>query len=171
MIMCLSGVTCLPFGLLFQWASNINCYPLTNEVVKGYSNATVFPWHPCEHSRINILQWILTKLGTYLVLKRIWNPIDFQGHRFKFLGKGIHHALCCPCWYWWNCWPSLFKLSFLNQGTVKVGYPWFFVIESIYRFLQHHQSQILMPPEKNYKGWEKVKVLWLKKSLLKWSRN
>jgi hypothetical protein len=39
--------------------------------------------HPCEHSRINILQWIFTKLGTYLVLKRIWNPIDFQGHRSK----------------------------------------------------------------------------------------
>jgi hypothetical protein len=35
--------------------------------------------HPCEHSRINILQWILTKLGTYLDLKRIWNAIDFQG--------------------------------------------------------------------------------------------
>ena len=34
--------------------------------------------HPCEHSRINILQWILTKRGTYLVLKRIWNPIDFK---------------------------------------------------------------------------------------------
>jgi hypothetical protein len=32
--------------------------------------------HPCEHSRINILQWILTKLGTYLVLKRIWNSIE-----------------------------------------------------------------------------------------------
>jgi hypothetical protein len=28
--------------------------------------------HPCEHSRINILQRILTKLGTYLFLKRIW---------------------------------------------------------------------------------------------------
>ena len=27
------------------------------------------------------LQWILTKLGTCLILKRIWNPIDFQGHR------------------------------------------------------------------------------------------
>jgi hypothetical protein len=26
-------------------------------------------------------QWILTKLGTYLDLKRIWNPIDFQGQR------------------------------------------------------------------------------------------
>jgi hypothetical protein len=53
-------------------------YPLANEnlaieVAKGYSNATVRPPHPCKHSRINILQWILTKLGTYLVLKRIWN--------------------------------------------------------------------------------------------------
>jgi hypothetical protein len=25
----------------------------------------------------------LSKLGTYLVLKRIWNPIDCQGHRVK----------------------------------------------------------------------------------------
>jgi hypothetical protein len=39
--------------------------------------------NPCEHSRINILQWILTKLGTYLVLKRIWNHIDFQGQRSR----------------------------------------------------------------------------------------
>ena len=44
------------------------------------------------NTRINILQWILTKLGTYLVLKRIWNPIDFQGqgHRVKFL---LHNNL------------------------------------------------------------------------------
>ena len=44
-------------------------YPLANEVAKGYSNATVRPsFHNifCEHSRINILQWILTKLGTCL---------------------------------------------------------------------------------------------------------
>ena len=39
--------------------------------------------HPCEHSRINVLQWILTKPGTYLVLRCVWNPIDFQGHRSK----------------------------------------------------------------------------------------
>ena len=66
-------------------------YPLANKVAKGYSNATVRPSHPCEHSRINILQWILTKLGTYLVLKRIWNPIDFQGqsHWVKFLPHNI----------------------------------------------------------------------------------
>ena len=67
------------------------CYPLTNEVAKGYSNATVRPSvrpsHSCEHSRINILQWILTKLGTYLVLKRIWNPIDFLGQRSRSPGQ------------------------------------------------------------------------------------
>jgi hypothetical protein len=22
---------------------------------------------------------------------------------------------CLFCWYWWNCWPSLFKLSFHNK--------------------------------------------------------
>ena len=70
-------------------------YSLANEVAKGYSNATVRPSfvrpsHPCEHSRINILQWILTKLGTYLVLKRIWNPNDFQGHRSKVKVTGSH---------------------------------------------------------------------------------
>jgi hypothetical protein len=67
------------------------CYPLANEVVKGYSNTTFRPsvllQHPCEHPRINILQWMLTKLGTYLVLKRIWNPIDFQGQRSRSPGQ------------------------------------------------------------------------------------
>jgi hypothetical protein len=43
--------------------------------------------NPCEHSRINILQWILTKLGTYLVLKRSWNPIDFQGQKSRSQGQ------------------------------------------------------------------------------------
>jgi hypothetical protein len=52
---------------------------------------SVRPSHPCEHSRINILQWILTKLGTYLVLRRVWNPIDFQGqsHWVNFLPCNI----------------------------------------------------------------------------------
>jgi hypothetical protein len=39
--------------------------------------------HILVNTRINILQWILTKLGTYLVLKRILNPIDFQGQRSR----------------------------------------------------------------------------------------
>jgi hypothetical protein len=75
-------------------------YPLANAVAKGYSNATVLPSvrpsHPCEHSRINILQWILTKLGTYLVLKRIWNPktgshyIEVMKFVNKIMSIGIH---------------------------------------------------------------------------------
>ena len=48
---------------------------------------SVCPSHPCEHSRINILQWILSKLGTYLVLKRIWNSIDFQGQKSRSPGQ------------------------------------------------------------------------------------
>jgi hypothetical protein len=36
--------------------------------------------------RINILQWILTKLSTYLEHRRVWNPIDFQGQRSRSLG-------------------------------------------------------------------------------------
>jgi hypothetical protein len=39
--------------------------------------------HPCERSRIKILQWIFTNLDTYIVLRRIWNPIDFQGQRSR----------------------------------------------------------------------------------------
>ena len=61
-------------------------YPLANEVAKGYSNATVRPSvrHILVNTlRINILQWILTKLGTYLVLRRIWKASDFQGHTSK----------------------------------------------------------------------------------------
>jgi hypothetical protein len=28
---------------------------------------------------------------------------------------------CSFCWYWWKCWPSLFKISFHNEHfTVKV---------------------------------------------------
>jgi hypothetical protein len=73
--------------IIFLKISNIY-YPFANKVAKGYSNATIRPSvHPCEHSRINILQWILTKLGTYLVLKRIWNPIDFQGQRSRSPGQ------------------------------------------------------------------------------------
>jgi hypothetical protein len=46
----------------------------------------------------------LTKLGTYNVLKSLRESgtllifkVKGQGHWVKFLGKGIRHALCCPC--------------------------------------------------------------------------
>ena len=41
------------------------------------------------NTRSNILQWILTKLSTYLILRRVWNRIDFQGHWVKFLPCNI----------------------------------------------------------------------------------
>ena len=69
----------------------ICCYPLANEVAKGYSNATVCPSHPCEHSRINILQWILTKLGTSLGESGTLLIFKVKGrcHRVKFLPHNI----------------------------------------------------------------------------------
>ena len=59
---------------------------------------SVRPSHPCEHSRINILQWILTNIGTYLVLKRIWNPIDFQGHMSKIKVTGSNFYRITSLW-------------------------------------------------------------------------
>jgi hypothetical protein len=41
---------------------------------------------------VNILQWILTKLGTYLDLKRIWNPIDFQEQRSRSQGLNFRRG-------------------------------------------------------------------------------
>ena len=58
--------------------------------------------------KINILQWILTKLGTCLVLKRIWNPIDFQGHCVKFFGRG-YATLCVAVVLF--CSPRLVKFA------------------------------------------------------------
>jgi hypothetical protein len=45
----------------------------------------------------------------------------FQIHIKEMFSRVIWYLLrqwvkvrggCCFCWYWWNCWPSLFKLSF-----------------------------------------------------------
>jgi hypothetical protein len=41
--------------------------------------------YPCEQSRINILQWILTKLGTYL---------GESGTLLMFKVKGQGHEVC-----------------------------------------------------------------------------
>jgi hypothetical protein len=66
--------------------SDIDLWPMTIDFPgeRSMSPGQIFTtYHPCEHSRINILQWILTKLGIYIVLKRVWNPIDFQGQRSR----------------------------------------------------------------------------------------
>ena len=85
------------------------------------------------NTRINILQWILTKLGTYLVLKRIWNPIDFQVQRSpgQIFRRGDMPCFALPwlfiiihdylpivffvflrllyCWYWQCNFQSFFN--------------------------------------------------------------
>jgi hypothetical protein len=43
-------------------------------------------WPRDTNCRVPILHGILTKLGTYLDLKRIWNLIDFQGQRSRSQG-------------------------------------------------------------------------------------
>ena len=64
--------------------------------VKGQGHRVKFLLHSIlVNTRIKILQWILTKLGTYIVLRRVWNPIDFQGQRSMSPGQicSVQH----PC--------------------------------------------------------------------------
>ena len=68
------------------------------------------------NTRINILQWILTKLGTYLVLRRIWNPIDFQGQRSRSPGQIFR----------WGDMPRfallLFCIYFFHSGMLNLHF-------------------------------------------------
>jgi hypothetical protein len=91
--------------------------------------------YPCEHSRINILQWILTKRGTYLVLTRVWNPIDFQGQRSRSQGEiclvKIHwrmlilvftRTLCSKNFTRWH-WPLTLKwINFIRGIPIFVKF-------------------------------------------------
>ena len=113
--------------MIYSFISGRLNYPLANEVTLGYSNATFR--NILVNTRINILQWILAKLGTYLVLKRIWNPIDFQGQRSRSPGQifeTIQYALChCKFSYMIN--QKFMKHCTLQDHNMKmctlVGYP------------------------------------------------
>ena len=67
--------------ICWSWVTRILLFPHSLCLEEVYANGLVIPSptklrrdivtlpsvrpsHPCEHSRINILQWILTKLGT-----------------------------------------------------------------------------------------------------------
>jgi hypothetical protein len=78
-------------------------------------------WHPCEHSRIKILQWILTKPGTDLVRWRVWNHIDSRVFTRMLRSKNFtvwHFSF--DIWPWKSigfqtlqrtkCMPSLVKI-------------------------------------------------------------
>jgi hypothetical protein len=57
-----------------------------------------------------------------IILKRIWNPIDCQGHRVKFLGEGIRHALRCPCFI-----KSLLKYQLRWRGDNNKILAWLYL--------------------------------------------
>jgi hypothetical protein len=76
--------------------------------------------------KINRVSDSLTKLGTYLDLKRIWNPIDFQGQRSRSQGlifrRGDMPCFALPCCLTWHaqhvCCLKLTSISysFWNKG-------------------------------------------------------
>jgi hypothetical protein len=37
--------------------------------------------------------------------------------KLSFNNTFTHPTVGLYCWYWWHCWPSLFKLSFNNTFT------------------------------------------------------
>jgi len=100
---------CISKISVYYWCFNICIseislyYPLANEVAKGYNKATVRP--SVRPSFRNILvdtlestSFNLTKLGTDLVLQKIWNPIDFQGHRLKVKVTGSNFYRVTSLW-------------------------------------------------------------------------
>jgi hypothetical protein len=84
----LSG-TLLIFKVKCLW---VNFLPYNNRVNRSKVKGSIFTAkHHCEQSRIKILLWILSKLGTYLVLRGVWNHIDFQGRLVN-----IHWRMLIP---------------------------------------------------------------------------
>jgi hypothetical protein len=68
-----------------------------------------------------------------------WSPF-FNVHWVKM------RCVCSFCWYWWNCWPSLLKCSFLNcVGSFflnsKLKYS-FHVLRQSWRMLYFFLSQL-----------------------------
>ena len=53
------------------------------------------------------------KLGTGL-------PTSCHTFFFEFKYNGLRWRCMSFCWYWWNCWLSMFKLIFLSLKQVKV---------------------------------------------------
>jgi hypothetical protein len=73
-------------------------YPPANEVAKGYSNATIRPSHPCEHSRINIrLVLFLRNIIHWDIFQYKWtdsDTVDYQSvWRQKYISD-LHYIKC-----------------------------------------------------------------------------
>jgi hypothetical protein len=65
----------------------------------------------------NILQWILTNLGKYLVVKRIWNMIDLQGLRSR--PPGVKFYCITSMWPLYN----LVGITMILQSNLSMWSP------------------------------------------------
>jgi hypothetical protein len=62
---------------------------------------SVRPSHPCEHSRFNILQWILTILGTYLVrTKYVPSVVKIHWRMLILVFTRMLHGKIFTQWPW-----------------------------------------------------------------------
>jgi hypothetical protein len=96
-----------------------------------------FPRNILVNTRINILQWILTKLGTYLVLRRVWmlrgkylNPWHWKSIGFQNLLRSkyvpslvkIHWRMlileCSQGCYAVKIWPSIKIEAYTKPNNV-----------------------------------------------------
>jgi len=55
----------------------------------------------------------------YLSQAKIWISICICQDIFVFNDIEAKGS-CSHCWYWWNCWPALFKLSFHNKYKIHL---------------------------------------------------
>jgi hypothetical protein len=61
--------------------------------------------------RRNKLYANILKQITGTLLHKAWNARNFAWQFYIIFSIWCHRGTCLLCWYWWNCWPSLFKLS------------------------------------------------------------
>ena len=123
----------LATGQWFSLVSSTNktdCHVITDILLKVALNTitlTLF-WVEVNLCRfITAFCFLISVLLMEIQLSLIRRGSHYNGLTFLFLSeartlisKTIFHGLFCvklfevrgDCWYWWNCWPSLFKLSF-----------------------------------------------------------
>ena len=85
-----------------------------------------------QYSPHSTSQEVTTDMSHKILTKNLlifqFNPDTFLclSQAMTWISNAICHSLfyvqwvkmrddCSFCWYWWNCWTSLFKLSFYNQ--------------------------------------------------------
>ena len=94
----------------------------------------------------------MTKLGTYLVLKKIWNPIDFQGQRWRDTPR-----FALPLFN--KKYSPIYGTAGSMLSCIHVLFQWIFADMFLFQLPRFHRT----PP---YKSIFFFKYLWWKKMSL-----